>query len=117
MKAHNRWYVAFALMTAVALGMSTAPTTHPTGMVRGGDTLRLFVLVDDAFKADVKSSDGKVFAVDTEGKKPPLLIPDGKALLKKGVLVEGKTTVVVHGYKDKDKSEPHEYIGHVTVVR
>lgn len=120
MRTRNKWYVVLSLALLVALAVSMAPLVKPAGSMRNGDTLNLTVFrVDkiDSFKAKISVDKKNRTVIATgEGGKPVLTIPNGKALFKRKVIQNG-STVCIHGYRDKGNNEPHEYIGHVTVVR
>jgi len=122
MRTRNKWYVVFALMIGVALGVSMAPLVDSAGPKFDNGILKLTVFQvdeDDGFpvKAEIQSKDGKLVAViSTKAGDVELAIPNGEGLKKKGTFKDNPP-VFVHGYRNKGNNEPHEYIGHVTVVR
>ena len=117
MRTRNRWYVVFALIVGVALGMGMAPLVDPVETMYEGETLRVVVFdVDktEPFKTKL-SVDTKNRTVTAKHGKLTLTVSNPENLITQNI--KDGTLVCVHGYREQDDNKPHEYIGHVTVVR
>ena len=123
MKLSRKFYVVSALTLVTALGLSlTSGVTQPVPPPNG-DTLKLTVFqveTKDCFVGKLSEKGGKVFmtGLSKHNGQVTVTVRNGQALLARGIIKRGESRPVkVEGFRTKGDEEPHEYIGHVTVVR
>ena len=120
MKLSKKLYVVSALTLVAALGLGLTSGVSQPVPPPAGDTLDLTVFQVETvqcFKAKIIiGKDGSVSAVSLPGerRKIRLSLPNGQALVKRGVIAAG-TIVKVEGFDTNGRR--HKHRGHVTVLK